>query len=269
MAAKRRLILCPLFIVVLIVGFGVALRARAQNAAAGAPAPQPAARPAPTAEQLAIEAASEKEHQREMDLLGIKELRRGADGDPNSPNAANYDESKADIYPKIPDPLVLNDGKPVSTAKDWWAKRRPEIVELFDREIYGRTPVHLPKVRWEVVSTVHEKNGDVPVKTKTLVGHVENSVDSEITVNIDLTLTTPADAKGPVPVIMELGLSKEFLAMMAKRFPQFAAMAGPGPTWQQQVLARGWGYRGYIPTRVQPDNGGRLGEGIIRRGKVG
>jgi len=62
---------------------------------------------------------------------------------------------------------------------------------------------------------------------------------------------------------MELGFSKEFMAMLAKRFPQFAATAGPGPTWQQQVLARGWGYAEYIPTTVQPDNGAGLTEGII------
>ncbi len=233
------------------------------------PAPNPPAAPpapprfTPTPEQLAIQAASDKEHQREMDALGIKELRHGADGDPNAPNAANYDEARADVYPRIPDPLLLNNGNPVTTANVWWSKRRPEIVEMFDREIYGRTPAHLPAVKWEVVSTVHEKNGDVPVITKTLVGHVDNSADPKITVNIDLTLTTPADAKGPVPVIMELGLSKEFMAMLAKRFPQFAAMAGPGPTWQQQVLARGWGYAEYIPTSVQPDNGAGLTAGII------
>ncbi len=234
-----------------------------QKPPAAASSPPPAARPQPAPEQLAIQAASEKDHQRVMDELGIKELRHGADSDPKSPYAVNYDETKADVYPKIPDPLVLNNGKPVTTAKVWWSKRRPEIVELFDREIYGRTPANLPKVTWEVVSTVHEKKGDVPVITKTLVGHVDNSADPKITVNIDLTLTTPADAKGPVPVILELGLSKEFIAMLAKRFPEFAAMAGAGPSGQQQVLARGWGYAEYIPTSVQPDNGAGLTEGII------
>jgi hypothetical protein len=224
------------------------------------PAPAP---PAPTPEQLAIQAASEKDHQRVMDELGIKSLRHGADGDPKSPNAANYDEAKADVYTNIPDPLLLNNGKRVTTPAMWWHERRPQIVEPFDREIYGRTPRSLPKVKWEVVSAVREKNGDVPVITKTLVGQVDNSTDPNIAVNIDLTLSTPADAKGPVPVIMELGLSKEFLAMLLKRFPQFAAMNGNGPTWQQQVLAKGWGYAEYTPTSVQPDNGAGLTEGII------
>jgi hypothetical protein len=212
---------------------------------------------------LAIQAASEKDHQRMMDLLGIKELRPGVSGDAKSPNAANYDESKANVYPNLPDPLVLKDGKRVTSAKVWWAKRRPEIVEDFDREILGRVPANLPKVTWEVVSTTQEKNGDVAIVTKQLKGHVDNSAYPAIKVDIDLTLSTPANATGPVPVIMEFGFSKEFMAQMMKRLPQFAPKPGDGPTWQQQVLAKGWGYAELIPTSYQADNGAGLTEGII------
>jgi hypothetical protein len=233
-----------------------------------APAPPAPTRPAPTPEQLAMQAASEKDHQRMMDLLGIKELREGADGNnPNAPNAANYDEAKADMHLALPDPLRLADGNPVTTAKIWWTERRPQIVELFDREILGRVPAHLPAVTWKVVSTTQEKNGDVPVITKKLVGHVDNASDPTISVDIDLTLTTPANAKGPAPVIMELGLSREFMEMLMKRFPEFKPP--PGPTWQQQVLARGWGYAEYVPTSVQPDNGAGLTQGIIGLGNRG
>jgi hypothetical protein len=221
------------------------------------------ARPAPTPEQLAIQAASERDHQRMMDLLGIKEIRPGVSGTPGAPDAANYDESKADLYPNLPDPLVLNNGKRVTTAKMWWTKRRPELVEIFDREILGRVPAQVPGVRWEVVSTTPEKNGEIPVMTKELIGHVDNSGDPSITVDIGLTLTTPANAKGPVPVMMEFGFSKAMMEALAKRFPQFSAAAGQGPSWQQQVLARGWGYAEYVPTSVQPDNGAGLAEGII------
>jgi len=198
-----------------------------------------------------------------MDVLGIQTLRPGASNDPGTPNYANYDESKADLYPNLPDPLKLDDGKPVTTAQQWWSKRRPQIAALFDHDILGVTPASLPKVNWKVVSTTHEKNGDVPIVTKTLVGHVDNSSDPQITVDIDLTLSTPESAKGPVPVIMELGFSKDFMEMLAKRFPQFAPKPSDGPTWQQQVLAKGWGYAEYIPTSVQPDNGAGLTQGII------
>jgi len=64
-------------------------------------------------------------------------------------------------------------------------------------------------------------------------------------------------------VIMEFGFSKEFMAQMAKRFPQFTPKPGGGPTWQQQVLAKGWGYAELIPTSYQADNGAGLTEGII------
>lgn len=210
-----------------------------------------------------VRLTAEQDHQRLMDLLHITSLRRGADGDPNSPNAANYDESKANPYPNLPDPLKLKNGKEVKTTKDWWELRRPEIVEDFDREIYGRTPRETPKVVWEVTSTAREMNGDVPVITKKLVGHVDNSAYPAITVNIDLTLTTPTNATGPVPVMMELSFSPEFIAAIAKRFPEMTAAANKGPTWQQQVLAKGWGYAVLIPTSVQADKGDGLTSGII------
>jgi hypothetical protein len=237
---------------------------QAQRAQASPAVPSPAqSGSGPTPEQLAIQTASEKDRQRMMDVLGIKELRPGVNGNPNGPNPANYDEGKANVYPKLPNPLVLDNGKPVTSAKMWWTQRRSQIDELFSEEIYGRVPAHVPKVTWEAVSTTREKNGDVPVITKKLAGHVDNSSDPAITVNIDLTLSTPAGAKGPVPVVMEFGLSKAMMEALAKRFPQFAAMAGTGPTWQQQVLARGWGYAEYVPTSVQADNGAGLTEGII------
>lgn len=198
-----------------------------------------------------------------MDSLHITSLRRGADGDPKSPNAANYDEEKAKPDPKLPDPLTLKNGKKVTTAKAWWELRRPEIVEDFDRDIYGRVPKVTPKVTWEVTSTLHEMKGDVPVVTKKLVGHADNSAYPAISVDIQLTLTTPANALGPVPVMMELSFSPEFMAAIAKRFPEMTAAANKGPTWQQQVLAKGWGYAVLIPTSVQADKGDGLTEGII------
>jgi len=228
------------------------------------PAPASALRPAPTPEQLAQQAASEADHQQMMEQLHITSLRGGADGNnPDAPNYANYDESKANPYPDLPDPLTLKDGKKVTSAKVWWKERRPEIVEEFDREVYGRVPAHTPKVSWEVVSTVTEKNGDFSVVTKKLVGHADNSLDPAITVNIDFTVSTPADAKGPVPVIIEFGFDPAFMAALRKRFPNFAPPPQAGPTWEQQVLAKGWGYAELIPTTIQADNGAGLREGII------
>lgn len=187
--------------------------------------------PEPSAtSQPPIHLTSEQDHQRLLDLLHIKELRRGPDGDPKSPDAANFDESKVTPYPPLPGTLRFNDGTKVTTAKEWWTKRRPEIMEIFDREIYGRIPPNTPAVNWETTITTHEEDAGIPTVTKKLVGHVDNSADPQITVDIQLMLVTPANAQGPVPVMMEFGWSPEMLAQIRKHFSeeQWKTMMGTG-----------------------------------------
>jgi hypothetical protein len=205
-----------------------------------------------------VQMTTQQDHQRMMELLHITSLRPGRNGmNPQSPNYANYDESKANPYPLLPDPLVLKNGQKVTTAEMWRNQRRPEILEDFDREIYGRVPKDTPKVNWEVTSTTYERDGNVPVIAKRLVGHVDNSSYPLINVDIQLTLTTPAKAAGPVPVIMEFGFTG-----FGSRVPRFRSSGGK-LSWQQQVLAKGWGYAIIAPNSIQADNGAGLTKGII------
>jgi hypothetical protein len=225
------------------------------------PTAAPAAAKAPNPTQIATNA----DHARMLNLLGIKELRRGANGsNPQAENYANYDESKANPYPTLPDPLVFNNGKPVKSASDW-KRRREELVEEFDREIYGRMPKSTPKVKWEIVSNAQEMVGAFPVIMKRLVGHVDNASHPAITVDIQLALATPANAKGKVPVIMEFGNAGPLPGQAAPK--QAAPKQAPNPNaplpWQQQVLAKGWGYAMITPGSIQADNGAGLTEGII------
>jgi hypothetical protein len=206
---------------------------------------------------------TQPDHKAMLDLLGIKTLRQGANGsNPQAPNAANYDEAKANPFPKLPEALTLKNGQKIKTATDWWHKRRPEIVEDFDREIYGRMPKNTPSVKWEVVSVLDTMNGTVPVKTKQLIGHVDNSAYPDIKVDIQLSLTTPANATAGVPVMMEFG----FIFPAGFRRPP-PANPNPNavvePTWQQQLLAKGWGYAIIVPATIQADNGAGLTQGII------
>jgi hypothetical protein len=136
-------------------------------------------------------------------------------------------------------------------------ERRPEIVEDFDREIYGRMPSHTPQVKWEVIGAYDNLVGDIPAITKRLSGHVDNSSFPSVNVDIQLTLTTPAFATGPVPVMME------FSFVFPPGFRPQGAAAPTGPSWQQQVLSKGWGYAILIPTSIQADNGAGLTQGII------
>ncbi len=200
-----------------------------------------------------VELTAQQDHERLMKLLGITSLRPGPSGNPKAPNAANSDESKATTYTSLPDPLVLKNGERVTDAKTWWNKRYPEIIEDFDREVYGRVPQYVPKVTWEVVSKADEMKDSIPVVTKKLVGHVDNSSYPFITVDIQLTLITPANALGPVPVMMEFGFD----------FSKFGRVPPGINDWQKLVLSKGWGYAIIIPTSYQADNGDGLTHGII------
>jgi hypothetical protein len=213
-----------------------------------------------------VELSAEQDHARLMKRLGIKALRRGADWDTSSPHAANYDESKADEHlASLPDLLVLTNGDRVKTAADWWQRRRLELVALFDREIYGRVPDDVPRVVWKVQSVDRDKVGDVKVIHKTLSGHADNASYPPIVVNIELSLTLPATAPEPMPVMLAISVGEDFWQMLRGRMneEQFNAFYRQARQWQQQVLARGWAYAELIATSVQADNGEGLTHGII------
>src|SRR3954464_2517890 len=83
---------------------------------------------------------SQEDHQNMLEQLGIAKLRPGPSGNEQAPNHANYDESLANPYPDLPDPLVLKNGRTVTSREAWERQRRPEIIEDFDREVLGRVP---------------------------------------------------------------------------------------------------------------------------------
>jgi lysophospholipase L1-like esterase len=200
-----------------------------------------------------------------MDQLGIKALRPGPNGNEKAPDHANFDESKANPFPDLPDALTLNGGQRVASAAQWWHQRRPEIVEAFDREVLGRVPPNAPKVNWTVTSTTDSKVGVFPVVKKELTGHADNSSCPSINVDIAMTLVTPANAHGPVPVMMMFGSAaflKRMEDMMASR-PELKAMMGSDPPSTEQLIAGGWGYALIDPGSVQQDNGAGLTKGII------
>ena len=196
-----------------------------------------------------------------MDQLGIKALRTGPSGNEKDPNHANYDESKANPYGDLPDALTLKNGQQVTSAEQWWKQRRPEIVEDFEREVVGRIPPDVPKVTWAVKSTTDSKAGAFPVVEKKLVGQVDNSAYPSLSVDIEMTLVTPRNAKAPVPVMIMFS-SAAFRQIMASH-PEFMKMRGSDPPAAEQLIADGWGYALLDTGSVQSDNGAGLTKGII------
>lgn len=207
-----------------------------------------------------IRALSQADYMLMIDQLGIdpSEMRRGPSGNPSDPNAANTDESKSKTYETLPDALIFNSGDTVRTTNDWLTVRRAEIVELFDREIYGRVPEDVPCVTWEILSVLDTVDGSYPVRIKHLVGHVDNSGSPEISVDIDLVIGTPLHSEKAVPVITEFGFN-----WTPAQLARFQRRPPVGPTWKQQLLAKGWGYAVLVPVSIQADNGAGITQGII------
>ncbi len=193
-------------------------------------------------------AAPFNDHQNMMDQLGVKKLRRGAD--PN--NQDTFNEATANPYAHtLPEVLTMKDGTKI-TRPEQWPARRAEIQEDFEREIYGRIPSAVPKINWEVTSVSESVLGGVPIVTKTLVGHVDNTSYTNITVDIQASFTVPAKTTNRVPIMIEFGFG-------------FRGPGGGGrrePLWQTIAITNGWGYGSIIPTSIQPDNN-KLTTGII------
>jgi hypothetical protein len=203
------------------------------------------------------------DHQNMMAQLGIHKLRPGPSGNESDPNHANYDEATANPYPDLPEVLTLKNGKKVTSAKVWREQRRPEILEDFDREVLGRVPKNVPKVSWRVTKTADGKVGPYAVIGKQLIGHVDNSSFPDITVDIQMTLVTPADVKGAVPVMMMFGGGGALPSMTPPAPTGRGAAPGADPPSQQQLIADGWGYASINPGSIQADNGEGLTKGII------
>jgi hypothetical protein len=148
----------------------------------------------------------------------------------------NYYEDKIPPY-ALPDPLKLSDGRRVADSQMWFKERRPEILRMFQSEIYGKVPDTAPKVRWEVASTDPMARDGAAVM-KRVVGHMGDSPDAPV---MNLTMYTPAGAARPVPMILTITFGGG-----PNRPP---AAVGPGDPIAD-ILARGWGYAticyGYI-----------------------
>jgi lysophospholipase L1-like esterase len=242
---------------------------------AQAPSPPATASPAPAnpfllspEERARLDQLSREDHADMLGQLGITKLRPGANGRAaaGEPGAANYDPDKANSVTGAPGILVLpdalrsKDGGPVTTPERWWRQRRPEIVEDFEREVYGRVPTAVPKVAWTVAETVNTTVGGQPVVARRVIGHVDNSGDPAITVDLKMAVVLPVNAKGPVPVLIMFG-GGNMPGEPLFRFPGTQEPAAPPSP--EQLIAGGWGYVSLSTASIQADNGAGLTAGII------
>lgn len=193
------------------------------------------------------------DYQNMLDQLGISAPREGRQ--PNSKDESkhpNYDELIANPYPFYPDALTTNDGRKVTSAKMWNKVRRPEIVKMFEDEVYGHIPANVPDVTWQVTKEEKKDFKGTPVIIRTLSGVVDNSSYPAISVEIQAQLIYPENAE-KVPVVIEFG----FISADPTQ------TRGNQASWQQMVIERGWAAASINPSSIQADAGSGLTNGII------
>ncbi len=165
--------------------------------------------------------------------IGLNPL-LGALPKPVADPPGQYDEARVPQY-TLPNPLVLLNGKQVTSTRTWRKKRRPEILKLFETNVYGRTMVGRPKaMMWEV--TTNDTSlvpGTSAAKTVTIYFAGKKDEASENAPKMVLQILLPANARKPVPVFL--------MPTTFHRIPQ-------------QVLDRGYGFVSFDPTFVEPDN---------------
>jgi len=114
----------------------------------------------------------------------------------------NYEESKVPEY-TLPDPLLLGDGQRVTDAATWWDKRRPEILELFETQVYGRSPQRPKAMSFEVTSVDERALDGLATRKEVSVHLTEDKAD----LSLDILIYLPNDAERPVPVFLGLNFS--------------------------------------------------------------
>ncbi len=223
-------------IVIAVFAAGAGWLAHAQQPpAAPAPNPAPAAQPAPNLSNLGSDANGNPLR---------KALKTG--------HISNYDEAKVAPY-TLPDPLVTANGERVPNAQIWRTKRRPEILKLYQNEIYGHIPANAPKVAWEVVDTDPAAKGNTAIMRRA-VGRIGTAADAP---TIKMMIYTPSKASRPVPLILLVnfggGQAEGRGSMNAFAEPPVAA----------DILTRGWGYAMVGYNDIQPDRANSFTQGVI------
>ena len=156
----------------------------------------------------------------------------------------NYDENIAKNY-SLPDPLVLKNGKPVTSAAIWWKQRRPEIVNDYESEIFGRVPKRTPKVSFEVTSVDNAALDGAAIK-KMIVGHFDNSAYPAAQPVINMALYLPTHVSGPVPLMLLVSSNTNGNLKTIKL-----------------LNSKGWAVAIFDTNSLQADNGAGLNSGII------
>ncbi len=115
------------------------------------------------------------------------------------PKDTIFDEAKVPAY-TLPDPLVLQDGTRITDAESWAAKRRPELLRLFQEHVYGRTPKAVATITFEQTSLDAAALAGKATRKEVRI-YLTGRRDGP---RMDLLLYVPNAARMPVPAFLGL-----------------------------------------------------------------
>ena len=122
------------------------------------------------------------------------------------PPGAVVDEKEVPPY-ILPDPLVCTDGTKVTNTEEWNAKRRPELLRLFESEIYGKTLVGKPD-QLKFVVREEKKDARGGKATRLRVGILFEGKEEGR--QMELLVYLPNDVTAPVPVFLGLNFDGNY-----------------------------------------------------------
>ena len=108
-----------------------------------------------------------------------------------------YNEDEVPDY-NLPDPLVLSNGKKVDSKRVWHEKRRTEIVNLFENQVYGEAPEEDVEVKYEVKSIAKDHFGGNATRKIVSVYIIHGDQIQEVT----LMIYIPNHVEDPAPVFL-------------------------------------------------------------------
>jgi len=167
----------------------------------------------------------------------------------------------------MPDPLVMLDGRRVTTRAQWFDQRRPELKALFEHYMYGPIPPKPAQVAIKSLGEHHDfLDGKATLKLITL------ATDSGNAPRIDLMLVVPNERRGPAPVFLAMDfcgnhaltfdsrvpLARSWLGTHCKGCPQnIATEAARGSQvvdWPlAEIVRRGYALATFYSGDVDPD----------------
>lgn len=153
-------------------------------------------------------------------------------------SAMNYDESLVPAY-VLPDPLTCSDGEKVTDAGTWTSKRRPELLALFETQVYGKAPGRPEDLHFKVLSEDRYTLGNMATRKEIAVYFTEDDAHF-----MTILLYIPNKRTDAVPVFLGLNFKGNHTIcddpLVTPSIPRMEPGKGPSGGFPRAAEASRW-----------------------------